>query len=319
MLSMTGKTLARTVDLGGTTKYMVMISAMVGYSKMKGVTLKTFLPPFPPQKLHCSSEIMENTKFSKAKITWTPPKGNFEKYSLRITQIGSRQSILPSMVNLGNFFSQTSEERMPDEIWLPKEAQEHIAKKLQPGERYQVELKSMTDLQKCLDEKAPKETFITKPLPPCKVQITATSDQATVSWTNPEGEGHSSLTGYKVTLKTKADNKIVKEEVKPSKLGSKSLSFENLKSTTEYVVAIATICIDGLTTLDRRHSPNPQKLLEAQSDFVDTTFVPLPKPPTNLNLEASQATSLKIKWDRPTDFDAPPKYNITVQCSCIKS
>ena len=245
---MTGRTLARIVNIlssknvkGGTTKYMVTISAMVGYSKMKGVTLKTFLPPFP-QKLHCSSsEIRKNTKFAKAKITWTPPKGNFEKYSLRIMQIGSRQSILPSMVNLGNFFSQTSEERMPDEIWLPKEAQEHIAEKLKPGERYQVELRSMTDLQKCLDEKAPKETFITKPLPPCKVQITATSDQATVSWTNPEGEGHSSLTGYKVTLKTKADNKIVKEEVKTSKLGSKSLSFDNLKSTTEYVVAIATI------------------------------------------------------------------------------
>ena len=131
---------------------------------------------------------------------------------------------------------------------------------------------------------APKETFITKPLPPCKVQITATSDQATVSWNNPEFEGHSSLTGYKVTLKTKADNKIVKEEVKTSKLGSKSLSFENLKSTTEYVVAIITICMDGLTTLDRRHSPNPQKLLEAQSDFVGKTFVSLPKPPLNLNL-----------------------------------
>ena len=160
---------------------------------------------------------------------------------------------------------------MPDEIWLPKEAQEHIAENLKPGERYQVELKSMTDLQKCLDEKAPKETFITKPLPPCKVQITATSDEATVTWTNPEGEGHSSLTGYKAILKTKADEKIVKEEVKPSKIGSRSLSFDNLKSTTEYVVAIATIYMDGLTTLGRRHSPNPPKLLEAQSDFVEKT------------------------------------------------
>ena len=112
---------------------------------------------------------------------------------------------------------------MPDRIWLPKDAQEHIAENVKPGERYQVELKSMTDVQKYLDEKARKETSITKPLPPCKVQITATSDQATVSWNNPEGEGHSSLTGYKVTLKTKADNKIVKEEVKKSKLDSKSL------------------------------------------------------------------------------------------------
>ena len=70
--------------------------------------------------------------------------------------------------------------------------------------------------------------------------------------------------------------------------------------------------MDGLTTLDRRHSPNPQKLLEVQSEFVQKTFVPLPKPPTNLNLDGSQATSLKIKWNHPKDFDAPPKYSITV-------
>jgi hypothetical protein len=55
---------------------------------------------------------------------------------------------------------------MPDEIWLSKEAQGHIAEYLKPGEHYQVELKSMTDVQKCLDEKALKETFISKPLPP---------------------------------------------------------------------------------------------------------------------------------------------------------
>jgi hypothetical protein len=47
---------------GGTTKYMVTISTTVGNAKMKGVTLKTFLPPFPPQKLHCaSSEVMEKS------------------------------------------------------------------------------------------------------------------------------------------------------------------------------------------------------------------------------------------------------------------
>eukprot|EP00092_Neocalanus_flemingeri_P016447 GFUD01017797.1.p1 GENE.GFUD01017797.1~~GFUD01017797.1.p1 ORF type:complete len:977 (-),score=204.76 GFUD01017797.1:255-3140(-) len=297
---------------GGTTKYMVTISAMVGNAKMKGVTIKTFLPPSPPQKLVCSSpEISQDTKHAKAKISWTPPKGEFEKYSLRITQLGSRHSILPSMVGHGNFFSQTSEEKLPDEIWLHKESQEHTAENLVPGERYKVELRSVTDLQKCLDEKAPKETIITKPFPPSNIQLTVTSDGASVSWSKPDCEGHSALVGYKVTLKTKSDGKMVKEEFKP-KAGSKSVDFENLESTTEYIVALATLCRGNDLTIDRRNKSSSPQYLEAQSDLVEETFVALPRPPTNLTLESSQATSLKVKWDPPTDCNTKPSYNITV-------
>ena len=80
----------------------------------------------------------------------------------------------------------------------------------------------------------------------------------------------------------------------------------------EYTVALATICSDGLSTVNRRNSPNPDKILETRSELVEISFVPLPKPPTNLSLESAQVTSLKIKWDPPTDFNATAKYNITV-------
>ena len=297
---------------GGITKYAVTISAVVGKAKMKGDTLDTYLRPFPPQRLrYTSMESTENTKYTKLKLTWTPPKGDFEKYSLRITQIGSRQSILPSMVSLGNFFSQKSRERMPDEIWLPKEAQEHICENLKPGERHQVELKSMTFSTEC--EVELRETFITKPLPPCSLEVATTADEATISWASPEGEGHTALAGYKCILMTKVDEKVVRENTISSRLGSRSITFDSLKSTVEYTLAIATICSDGLTTIDRRNSPFPDKILEARSEFVEKSFVLLPKPPTNLSLESAQATSLKVRWDPPTDFNLTPKYNITVR------
>merc|ERR1719233_384471 len=54
---------------GGTTKYIFTVSAMVSNTKMKGETQNSFLPPFPPQKLHASSnEFTENTKLAKAKF-----------------------------------------------------------------------------------------------------------------------------------------------------------------------------------------------------------------------------------------------------------
>ena len=54
---------------------------------------------------------------------------------------------------------------MPDEIWLPKDVNEHTAENLKPGERYQIEIKSMTEFHKCRDEKAPKAVVLTRPLP----------------------------------------------------------------------------------------------------------------------------------------------------------
>ena len=53
-------------------------------------------------------------------------------------------------------------------IWLLKDQKEYDAKNLDPGEMYEVQLKSMTSNEVgCLEKK--KEMFITKPLPPDKV------------------------------------------------------------------------------------------------------------------------------------------------------
>ena len=47
---------------------------------MKGLKRVTYLPPYPPQKLTAT-----NTDSGTVKITWARPKGEFEKYILKVT------------------------------------------------------------------------------------------------------------------------------------------------------------------------------------------------------------------------------------------
>ena len=68
---------------GGSTVYTITVSAIVGQAKMKGVTYKTYLPPYPPQNLQCYPSDVVVNKRTSVKITWTSPRGDFHKYSLR--------------------------------------------------------------------------------------------------------------------------------------------------------------------------------------------------------------------------------------------
>ena len=85
---------------------------------------------------------------------------------------------------------------------------------------------------------------------------------------------------------------IVYEEKSPVNEGNRRDVFENLKSTTEYVVGISSICEDL------------QKMIKAESETREKIIVAFPKPPTNLISESLQSALLKIKWDPPTDLDA---------------
>ena len=157
------------------------------------------------------------------KLTWTPPRGEFHKYSVRIIHLGPspnfltaasrairKQSTIVSV--LSGFLCRSASMKLPDEVWLPRDSVEHIADGLLPGERYQVEVKSMTDKQKNMKEKTPTEIFLTHPVPPSRVKIVEACDQvstkaskknsqAEVSWSPPEGEGNSNLVGFKIRLK----------------------------------------------------------------------------------------------------------------------
>ena len=293
---------------GGLTHYTVTVSAIVGQAKMKGATVKTFLPPFPPQNLYCyPSEIVAN-KTTSIKITWTTPRGEFHKYSLRIALIESSKELLRNMSTKQNIAQRRCSTRLPDEIWLPRDATEHLAENLKPGEKYQLELKSMTDFQKCLDDKAPKAVVLTKPLPPSNIKIAESVDKVSVEWSPPEGWGHSCLAGYKIQLRLKADGKILREEF-ISSLGKREAMLGDIISTLEYEILLASVCRNTML-----HPPVNliSQATEIQSDFITRTFVALPRPPQNFRLESSQPTALKVKWDAPLDCHAKPTFNISL-------
>ena len=292
---------------GGTTRYTITVSAIVGQAKMKGTTLTTFLPPFPPQNLQCYPSPNVTNKTTSIKITWTTPRGEFHKYSLRIALIDAHSAPFRNMsTKLNNLLGRNGSKRMPDEIWLPKDANDHTAENVKPGERYQIELKSMTEFQKCMDEKAPKALVLTKPLPPSNIRIQEGVDQAALEWSPPEGWGHSCLVGYKIQLRIKGDGKCIQDDF-ISTSHPRSAVFKELVSTMEYEISLATVCRN-------KHCQHADNMViqasEIMSDFITKTFVAPPRSPLNLRLESSQPNSLKLKWDTPLDCNVKPTYNI---------
>ena len=294
---------------GGTIQYTITVSAIVGQAKMKGVTYKSYLPPYPPQNLQCYPSDVVTNKSTSVKITWTSPRGDFHKYSLRIVLLGSRGDILRTMSTKENLLHRNPSSKLPDEIWLPKDVNEHLSENLKPGERYQIELKSMTDYQKCLDEKAPKAVVLTKPLPPSHIIINSSVDQAEVQWSPPESDGHSCLVGYVIQVRVKDNSKLIEEKF--VSIGEpRQLAFKDLLSSVEYEVVGYSVCRNVAKKVVNVLISQPT--VEIRSDPVLVTFVTYPRPPQNLRLENAQASSLKIKWDAPTDCCIKPSFTVSL-------
>ena len=289
--------------VGGTTEYTITVSAIVGNAKMKGVAIKQFLPPFPPQNLTVQSLEMFSNKQITVKISWTPPRGDFHKYSLRIFLVNS----LDRQASHGKTESNVSS-KLPDETWLPRDTTEHLAEGLKPGERYRVELRSMTAVTRCLVDKTAVQVVLTRPLPPTCLTLTEGCDQVEVVWSPPPGEGHSSLVGFTVQLKSADGNKLEREEFVERKAAYKSV-FRGLTSTREYMVAVTSVC---------QHLGEEQQGVlctgwpSVTSHFLTRTFVTQPRPPTNLRLESCQTTGLRVRWDPATDCASKPAYNLMI-------
>ena len=280
---------------------------------MKGVTFKTYLPPYPPQNLQCYPSDTIVNRATSVKITWTTPRGEFHKYSLRIVLLGSSGDILRTMSTRENLLLQRNQSvKMPDEIWLPKDVNEHTAENLKPGERYQIEIKSMTEFHKCRDEKAPKAVVLTRPLPPSKISAVASDQEVRVKWSPPEGEGHSCLAGYCVRVRLKQGAKPV-DEVFVHKCDDREILFSGLMSTVEYELVCIAICKNSTKT---KTVPNIliSQATEIKSDEAIVGFVTQPRPPLNVRLDSAGASSLRVRWDPPSDTgSAKPSFSLTIQ------
>ena len=280
---------------------------------MKGVTFKTYLPPYPPQNLQCYPSDTIVNRATSVRITWTTPRGEFHKYSLRIVLLGSSGDILRTMSTKETLLLQRNQSlKMPDEIWLPKDVNEHTAENLKPGERYQIEIKSMTEFHKCRDEKAPKAVVLTRPLPPSKISVVATDDEVTVKWCAPEGEGHSCLAGYCLRVRMKQGAKQV-DEIFVHKCDEREILFSGLPPTEEYELVGISICKNSSKS---KSVPNIliSQATEIKSDEAIVGFVTHPKPPLNVRLDSAGASSLRVRWDPPSETgSAKPSFSLTIQ------
>ena len=138
---------------GGTKEYTVTVSAFIGDSKMKGVSNSTFLLPSPPQHLKCV-KTDANHEGAIIQIKWSRPKGEFDRYILKVAELKSGTSVsTQSSFSVG--YSNSFQERfsVPTRIKRTRSQDEDILNKeevmfdktnLKPGSRYQVELRSMT-------------------------------------------------------------------------------------------------------------------------------------------------------------------------------
>ena len=275
---------------GGKKEYVVTLSAIIEDAKMKGVKRITYLPPFPPHKL-----VAANLSPGEARISWARPKGEFDKYILKVTSLEARKTpVVFSPGRQATSFKHLRKEREPDEVWLGSEELEYTVTSMKPGERYRLELRSITGTQTCIEEKVPTTVLVTKPLPPRSLVAETTAAEVEVTWQPPEGAGHSFLEGYRVQLR-EPGGRLVKE-VAQSK-HSRSLRLTKLPSATEYTVCVAALCREE-ERAGREASDNLQQdFLESLSDYVEASVVLLPLPPQVLKLEAATPTSLKVKWE----------------------
>ena len=152
---------------GGRREYVVTISAIIGDAKMKGVTTTTCLPPFPPQNLTCiptEDGMCDGDHRTSIKVRWSRPKGEFDKYILKVTEVGSDVmngelqddrclGLAPPPLSDHNIQTITSGDTSvrlarrdlgEDEVCLASSETQHVKTGLRPGVRYQLELRSLT-------------------------------------------------------------------------------------------------------------------------------------------------------------------------------
>ena len=330
---------------GGKSEYIVTVSTIIGDAKMRGVTTTRYLPPFPPQNLDCRELDNDNrARGSRIKVRWSRPKGAFDKYILKVVCPGEQQktesvpdgrpvklpSYFPHTRNnrlSSTSFSMKKREREPGEVWLGEDETEYVWGNLRPGERYQLQLCSMTGSQTCLEDKILKQDILTKPLPPSleAITITAHSDRLHINIEKAMAEdrmqegGQDLHFGYKIKVMVhkEGDKKLQWDNIMPKH--QRSLTVDNIIiSTTQYTVSIASISRTSGPMLNKGdlmgHGP-----LESLSNFVDKTVTTPPLVPVNLRQDQYQVGSLKVKWDSPSSLPQTGKLSFNVSIHPLSS
>ena len=266
------------------------------------------LPPFPPQKLRCKSEP------GLVRITWTKPRGwrnenenwDFPKYRLNISLVKSPRVNLPQSETLKED-DKIHKQVSLKEVWPSRDLEEYEEKRLLPGEAYHVTLASMTSYtQSCL--RPPTRTLLTKPKPAGNLKVNTEEWSCVVRWSPPPPPGHSCLDGYRVEVRKAEDNSTVQ----PLLVKSVKRSEESVELKVSELGLVSNYRLSLFSTASRnvssQHGQENEKLpnleiLRESSLPVETSFTLGPLAPTNLRLESSSHSSLKVKWDPTQEHD----------------
>ena len=154
--------------------------------------------------------------------------------------------------------------------------------------------------QTCLEEKVPSRQIITKPLPPPSdsYEIETYPDKLLLAWNQPSSdgsEGHSFLYGYRILVRT-ADSKLIKDKtVQRTKDLRMRLTLDGIiVSGTQYTVSLASVCRDLTDSPDSTDLMKVDYPEDSISSFIEKSVITPPLPPSNIRLETSAATSLKV-------------------------
>ena len=126
---------------GGTNKYVITVSSMVGETQMKGTSLQKVLCPYDPELP--LDGMAQKIEMHSAEIKWVPPFGNFDRYLLTAE---SDEGMITK--NVGN------------------KEKSYTLVGLSPGTKYEVKLRSITGMKsdeevRCMNPI--KASFSTKP------------------------------------------------------------------------------------------------------------------------------------------------------------
>ena len=283
---------------GGKKQYTFTVSAYISEDvRMKGLTEKTYLPPFPPRNLQCENDENDSERAS-IMIRWTKPKGEFDNYILSVGEFTLNEDNRAKSIHASD-------------IWLGCHLEEYRKTGLKPGVRYLVDLQSKTGNSSCLVPV--QQEFITKPSKPVKkmFDIKIFSDKLVLAWAKPLEDGNTALTGYNVELVTVDGETIYEEYQNKNQL---CLSIERLDvfsgleifSGTQYTARLAAVCV-----VEAKDGVKAEKVF---SDCVEKNFTTPPLPPTNLRLKRSDPISLEVTWN-PSDYIPPSgelSYSISI-------
>ncbi|ABK77880.1 conserved hypothetical protein [Cenarchaeum symbiosum A] len=123
-------------------------------------------------------------------------------------------------------------------------------------------------------------------------------DEIQLSWSPPEDDGGSPITGYSIEYKILGDTefKTLKDDTESN---STTYTHKGVEKGEDYVYRIYAINADGMS----------DRSAEASGETSDSSIPPdnvAPNPPDDLDAKAISPTEIELTWKKPKENNSPP-------------